>query len=58
MTFILVCPFVFPHFRVDWDFASDCILSQDIQVIRLFDENLGYDGDWVEGLDGIDSEVL
>lgn len=30
--FILVCLFVFSQFGVDWDLASNCILSQDIQT--------------------------
>lgn len=45
ITFILACLFVFPHFGVDWDFPSNGILSQDIQVVRFFDQNLGCGGD-------------
>lgn len=52
--------FFFPLFEGNWDVDSNCILSQDIQtnLPGFFDQSLGYDGDWVEGLDGLDSDFF
>lgn len=57
ITFVLVCLFVFSQFGVDWDLASNCILSQDIQIrlsvflIKIWDV-------LVTGFDGIDRGFL